>query len=218
MTGTPCQLCARPTGDDATVCTSCAQQAHNALRQVHGDGRTHGLDVDLDIAIGKAAEFGDGGRRTRGADTPLLIDPHASEAATVLRSTLVGWVRVIHDDLGGTWPSDTLAAMARWLAPLCGWVRHTPYGADMVDEILAAVAQARRAVDRPTRRVPLHTPCRAVHLDNGAPVPCGGELVAIIAPGLPIDGQVRCTTGDPGHTTTVVALADRRRAPRLAST
>lgn len=221
MSGMECELCARPSGDDAPVCTSCAADCASALTQIHGDGRTHGLDVDLDIATARQDQLGDGNtgnKPTKPSEAPLPINPHASEAAAVLRSTLVGWVRIIHDELGGTWPADTLAGMARWLAPLCGWARHTAYAAEMVDEILAAVHQARRAIDRPIRRVPLHVSCRGVTLDGHTPIPCEGELVAILAPGLPSDGQVRCTSGEPDHTTTVQALTDRRRGARPALT
>lgn len=238
MTGKECDLCGRPSGDDAAVCSGCAQDCATALAQVHGNGRTHGLAVDLDIAIGKAAQFGEkgGGKPTKKSEMPLLIDPVASEAAAVLRSTLAGWVRVVYDEshsgLHGPvchecshrscrairhddMPADRLASMARWLVPLVGWARHTPYGAEMIDEILAAVHQARRTIDRPTRRVPLHVPCRAIQLDGETLVPCPGELHAVIAPGLPSDGQVRCSSGDPEHTTTVQAMTDRRRGARV---
>ncbi|MUL39614.1 hypothetical protein FZ103_00195 [Streptomonospora sp. PA3] len=210
MPGTPCHLCAHPTGDDAPVCTRCAGQCATALRQVPD------LVADLDDATGKQTRFGSShGGRTPRAEVPLPIDPRAAEAAAVLRSALVGWVRVVHGDRGGSWPSDSLTAMAAWLAPVIGWARHADYGPDLVDEILAAVGQARRAVDRPTRLVPLHQSCRAVVLDGQTPVPCGGELSAVLAPGLPADGQVRCSSGDPEHTTTVQAMMDRRRGARL---
>ncbi|QVQ51310.1 hypothetical protein J4H86_21210 [Spiractinospora alimapuensis] len=214
-----CQLCGRDAGgDDAYVCGGCAGGATAALRQVAGDGRVHGLDVDLDLAVAKmgtSGSGGGGGRRSRSAESPLLINLAASEAADVLRSTLIGWVRVIHEETGGELPDDQLSAMASWLAPLVGWARHKAYGAELVDEVLAAVRQAQRAVDLPVRRVPLHRRCPAVSLDEGGrPTPCDGDLVALLAPGLGIDGHVRCTSGSPDHTTTVTAMTDRRRGAR----
>lgn len=168
----PCDLCGQPSGDDAPACTGCAYRAVTALRQVHGTTNLHGLDVDLDISIAKASEWGLGlpGTNPKGAAPPLLIDPRASEARVILHNTLATWCRTVHDDthvdIAGPacrscthpscrqinrtgLPDDNLAAMARWLAPLITWARRAPYGAELVDEVLAAVAQARRAVDRP---------------------------------------------------------------------
>lgn len=210
-TGALCQLCTRPTGDDAATCVSCAQKAAHALREVSG-----WLADDLVTVIAKQTTLTTttGGKPTKKAAQPLPYAPHASEALAVLRSTLVGWVRVLADHHHGHLPANTVPAMAKWLAPVIGWARHTPYAPEMIDEILAAHHQAVRAVDRPIRRVPLHTPCRHTTLDGQRPITCGGQLYAILAPGHHTDGHIRCET-DPAHVTTVTALTDRRRGARL---
>ncbi|MEV2274053.1 hypothetical protein AB0I72_00575 [Nocardiopsis sp. NPDC049922] len=209
----PCDLCGRPSGDDAPVCVSCADQAAAALRQV-----SEWLAEDLVTATARQTALGgrSGGKPTKASEAPLPLDLRASEAATVLRSTLAGWIRVVADDgAAGSLPADTLQAMAAWLAPVVQWIRTRPYGAEAVDEILAGVRQAVRAVDRPIRYVPLPQACRAITLVGQTPVACGGALRAVIAPGLPSDGQVRCEV-DRRHTSTVAAEeAERRRATRV---
>ncbi|GAA4928844.1 hypothetical protein GCM10023224_05210 [Streptomonospora halophila] len=212
--GANCQLCARPSGDNAYTCTRCAETLSAALHEITGDGRTHGLAEDLDIALAKQGTKPErDGARTKASEAPLPIDVRASEAAGVLRNTLATWVRVVHEDQPKPLPADTLPAMASWLLPLCGWLRGRDYGPECIDEITAAVTQARRAVDLRVRRIPIPTPCPTVELDGDTPYPCGGALYALIAPGLPIDGQIRCEN-DRGHDTTVEQWEWRRKQGR----
>lgn len=210
----PCDLCGRPSGDDAPACVSCADQAAAALRQV-----AEWLAEALEDAVGRRTALGSrsgGGKPTKASEAPSLIDFHASEASGVLRSTLSTWVRLVAEDGStATLPADTVAAMASWLEPVIQWIRTRQYGAEAVDEILAAVRQAVRAVDTPIRYVPLPTPCRVITLDGQTPRVCGGALRTVVAPGLPIDGQVRCAVSRE-HTSTVAAEeAARRRAARV---
>ena len=216
MTAYPCDLCDQPSGDDARVCTTCTGRAIAALHEI-----TEWLADALADAVGRRTALGPtaghGSVPAKASEAPMPIDPAASEASTVLRSTLVGWIRVARDS-GATarLPDDTIAAMARWLIPAVRWARTSEYGAEMVDEILAASRQALRAIDTPIRYVPVHTQCRHVSLDGQTPRACGGQLRAVIAPGLPVDGQVRCASGDREHTTTVAAEEQaRRRAARV---
>lgn len=232
MTGRPCDLCARPTGD-AFTCSACADNAAAALRSVHA-----WLAEALEDAVGKrtALTSRGGGKPTKASEAPLLIDLRASEAAAVLRSTLSTWVRLIHGEVrvdiigpacrscrhrtcgalrAARLPEDTLPAMAGWLAPLVGRTRHRPYAAELVDEITAAVTQATRAVDSPIRYVPLPGTCRMLSLEGETPTVCGGALVSVVAPGLPTHGQVRCEVSR-DHTTTVeIEEKARRRAARV---
>lgn len=145
--GTLCELCGRPSGDQATACTTCAQKATQALSEV-----VDWLADDLVTAIARQTALGGpsgGGKPTKKSEMPLPLDLRASEALAVLRSTLVGWVRVIADDHHGSHPADTTKAMAKWLIPVIGWARGQDYGPELIDEVQAAVAQAVKAVDRP---------------------------------------------------------------------
>lgn len=180
MAGKPCNLCDQPTGDDATVCTTCAGNAHTALRAL----THHGLADDLDVMLAKQTRFGgrSENRPTKASEAPMPCDLRATEARDVLRSTLVTWTRMIHSDVYSTppptvpgpicrracthsscqsiadsrrggLPADTLPAIAAWLARYVEWLRRAVYGAEALDEITAAVRQALRAVDRPVERV-----------------------------------------------------------------
>lgn len=233
-TGRPCDLCARPSGDDAYACTTCTHRAATALRSVHD-----WLAEALEDAVGKRTALGGGkagGKPTKASEAPLLIDLRAAEAAAVLRSTLSTWVRLVHAEVhvditgpacrscrhrtcgalrAARLPEDTLPAMATWLAPLIGRARRRPYGAELVDEITAAVTQATRAVDSPIRYVPLPGACRMTTLNGDTPMVCGGALVSVVAPGLPTHGQVRCEVSR-DHTTTVeIEEKARKRAARV---
>lgn len=208
----PCDLCGRPSGDDTPACTLCAHQATTALNEV-----AEWLGDALIDAMAKQTALGEvsGGKPTKKAEQPLPVDLRASEALAVLRSTLSAWVRLLQGDGATTAPrADTARSMAAWLAPVTQWARTREYGAEIIDEILAAHHQAVRAVDRPHRWVPLPTPCRHITLHGNRPVACGGQLHAIIAPGHHADGQIRCST-DREHTTTVTQLVDKRRGARL---
>ena len=221
MTDRTCELCPNPTGTDAFACRSCADQATRALRDIH-----EWLTEALDDAVGKRTSSAPSGSKpTKASEAPLPIAPNASEAATVLRSTLLEWVRVVHNEkasqaaYGPTCrtcqhpscrtirdpklPPATLTGMARWLSTVPAWARTRTWGVEMIDETLAAHRLALRAVDLPIRHVPLGATCRHITLDGQTPQACGGALTAVLAPGLPIHGQVRCASGDREHTTTV---------------
>lgn len=151
MQHTTC-ACGRPSGDDAYVCTHCANTARTALRQI-----VDGLDADLTVTMAKQGTrptTQSGGRPGKKSEAPLPLDLRAAEARTILTGTLRAWVTRIREDMPrSTRPRDTMAAMAAWLLPLTGWLRHAPYGAQALDELTAAVQQALRVVDIQEERV-----------------------------------------------------------------
>jgi hypothetical protein len=85
----------------------------------------------------------------RSSEKPLPYDTRASEALSILRSTLVGWVRLAVEEDGAAWPRDTLEAMSALLLSRLPWLRTHPEANEAVDEIGAALTMARRTVDRP---------------------------------------------------------------------
>ena len=150
MTNTTC-ACGRPSGDDAYVCTSCADTARTALHTI-----VDGLDADLTTTLAKQGSrpTSHNGSRGKKSEAPLPLDLRAAEARTVLTGTLRVWVQRTHTDMPrATPPRDTMPAMAHWLLPLTGWLRHAPYGAQALDEITAAVHQALKVVDIQEERV-----------------------------------------------------------------
>ena len=143
--------CGQPSGDDAYVCTHCANTARTALRQI-----VDGLDTDLTTTMAKQGTrpTSHGGGHGKKSEAPLPLDLRAAEARTILTGTLRAWVTRIREDMPrSTRPRDTMPAMAAWLLPLTGWLRHATYGAQALDELTAAVQQALRVVDTPEERV-----------------------------------------------------------------
>lgn len=143
MTEYPCPVdrCIYPC-HDAAFCVSCRDQLERDLAEVPA------YSAELETALSRQTAMGDrnGGRS---ADKPLPYDAGASEALTVLRSTLVGWVRVAVEEDDAAWPADTLDAMSQLLLRRISWLRGHPAGAEAVEEVAAAMRLARRAVDRP---------------------------------------------------------------------
>lgn len=137
--------CGRPV-QDAYACGACAGQLEDALRQVPE------LAAELEITRLRMARVGSPG--SGGGADRLPWDPRAAEAADVLRSALVGWVRVADEASGAHgaaegFPPDRMAAMSAWLLRRVELIRHTEVASECVDEITAAVRNARRAIDRP---------------------------------------------------------------------
>jgi len=122
------------------MCGACQAELSRAL-----DGVPEVLG-DLDVTLSRqTSRMGRGGG---GNSTPLPYDRRASEAGYVLRSTLVGWVRVLQEARPEEWPDNTAQAMARWLSQrLERLVRH-PAAPEAHGEIVTAVRAAQRAVDR----------------------------------------------------------------------
>jgi hypothetical protein len=154
--------CGRPS-PDATVCPACAYRLTDALTDVTGP---RGLAYDLDVATARQARLGDR-NGSRPTETPVPYDARASEAAAHLKGVLVGWARVVCEDYGADLPPDDLAAIAAWLRPRVGWLRHHPAAVEAHDEIVEAVRAARRVIDRPADRL-YAGPCDQ----------CGGDLYA----------------------------------------
>ncbi|GIH69455.1 hypothetical protein [Sphaerimonospora thailandensis] len=157
-----CPVCAHPMPGHHRVCRACAAGLARDLADVPS------LALHLDVAIARQARIGDGGG-PRSADA-LPWDERAAEASAVLRSTLVGWVRVLADGVRETPgptcpgdcghrsctyitlahpPADTLPALSRWLSRHRAWLTGHPAADEAVDEIRAAVRHARRAIDLP---------------------------------------------------------------------
>lgn len=173
--------CGRPIQDTAVVCPHCGFQLDAALAEIV---EYRGLAYDLDAAVSRQVRIGQR-EGSRSAETPLPYNKRASDAATHLRSVLVSWARIVHEEtdpapIGPTCrrckhrscrairfrqlPPDTLAGIATWLRPRVGWLRHHRAGAEAWDEITQAVRDARRAVDRPAERL-FAGPCNECDTD-----------------------------------------------------
>lgn len=186
-----CPACGGPIPVHLYICQACTDTFLDNLAAVQE------LAADLDVAISRQTAMGDGG--TGEPDT--LWDERASQAAGALRSTLVGWVRVLQEGVQRVpaigprcsdcthrtcmyWdlsrgPADTMADMARWLTRHHRALLRHPASEEAVDELREAVRQARRATDRPAPlwyAGPCNTPLPA-NEDDGEEV-CQADLYA----------------------------------------
>ncbi|MBB6173706.1 ribosomal protein L37E [Nocardiopsis mwathae] len=155
--GLRCEVpdCDDPLTDDAPVCAGCGYTLAIALHALHGGprGNGQGLDTELELAAARQSRTGESNMGRRSAETAVAFDERASETVAVVRNTLSTWVRLVHGEVGGRLPDDTLGDMARWLERFIGWIRRSDFGGECVDEIVAAVRLAERTVDRPEQKV-----------------------------------------------------------------
>lgn len=139
--------CAKPVADNAYCCTSCGYLLDDALSEIIGGHGLAGLAAELEVTLTKQDRIVE--RGSGSSERPLPYNTGSSEVGWILRNTLIGWVRLIHDETGADWPVDTLTDMSRWLRPRVGWLRHHQAGPEAVAEITSAVASCRRNIDRP---------------------------------------------------------------------
>ena len=140
--------CDRP-ALDAYVCQACAIDLERALADVRW------LDEQLDIVLTKqtsgAASIGF--TKHPGREQPLPYDPRATEVRWVLANTVTTWARVVAEERPANLPTiGGVGILAAWLASYSGWLRQHQAADQAVEEVLSAVAAARRLVDvRPER-------------------------------------------------------------------
>lgn len=177
----PCPVarCDRPMPGGRRVCGACSAELLRDLRDVPSLARHLELAAARQTKLGdeggrpqRAPEETELGLTIRKA--PLPWDERARDAELTLHSTLHGWVRVLQDGvrpyLGpvcatvcdhrtcvyfslGRGPRDTLAAMAVWLMRHRAQLLGRASADEAVDEIRAAIANARRTIDRPADRI-----------------------------------------------------------------
>lgn len=148
MSATPCELCATPVSD-ASVCVGCSRRLELAL------GDVPALVADLEVTLTRQAA-GEPRVGSRGSDKPMPYDARASMVSAALRATLCSWVLLCaeeHYSGARDLPEDRVSAMAGWLMHEVGWLRTHVAAVEAHHEILDAIGNARRAVDRPADRV-----------------------------------------------------------------
>jgi hypothetical protein len=158
----PVTECDRPRRGSEHVCGACAGQLGRDL------GDIPALVDQLEVTLSRQTSGGAGG----GNERPLPYDPRASEALDALRTTLVGWTRVLLDGMTRpegprcegcahpsctlidytTWPRDTLTDMARWLLRRHRSLIRHPAAQEIVEEVGDVVRAAGRVIDRPAER------------------------------------------------------------------
>lgn len=146
--GPVCQSCACPVADHAHLCNNCADSLAHELRQVKE------IMADLEITRSKQDVISDRHARVSGTrGTPLGFRPAAREAADLMHLTLAFWARTIAHSLGKTVRGGTTVGLAMWLGRHRETIRHHDGAADLLNQVRAAIGNARDVVDRPPERV-----------------------------------------------------------------
>lgn len=164
-TSTGCGVCAAPTGDGARLCRTHTDDLRDQLVGV--PERVIGaveLAAELDVTVTRQSRTTTRTEGRRTPERPLPWNENASAAAHILNTTLNAWALDVsrlgedeRDRLADIPAADT-AAVAEWLARNLSTLRHHPEAGQAHDEILSAIREARRAIDRPADPVPFG-PC-----------------------------------------------------------
>lgn len=210
MSGRPtCAACCdrQVQHDQDVVCLPCLRLTRNRLRHLPG------LVRQLEIALAKMSRFVEqnGGRAARaGLDWSVIgdryldsLDPaelgqldvaygrQAAHALRDIRTTLVPWTKLLHDEQHVPLPQDTLIGMAANLSVHLTKLAAHPIAHELVREIDLVVSNATATIDAPANRLRIHVgPCPEQAIDQGPTnEPCPGQVTAII----PNDDAVRPT-------------------------
>lgn len=151
-----------PTGDNSTACPRCWTRLERDLAQMPA------LVADLNTTItrqDRVETYRPGGNRSvveredhdglGVQEQPNPFHETASDALTLLRTTLWGWVKAgleIHPQLHLRHHHDDVTMLAIAALALLGWMKTQDDGFEAIDEIGYAVRQARRAIDRAPER------------------------------------------------------------------
>lgn len=138
-----CVVCTSPAGDGCALCPRCGDDLARDLADVPD------LATELDITRSRQDRI-DGDRAgPRSTSSGLPWKETASDAAWVLAHTLTSWARDLATTRGVALDADGLADTAGWLRNRLDWLRAHPDVEAAFAEIVSAVRNARRAVDRP---------------------------------------------------------------------
>lgn len=166
MSNRPTCACGRPVADQARLCAGCTERLARDLGDIGA--------LAEEVTTTRLRQSRTGGQATgvlsRSYERPLPWDERASEAADVLRSTVVAWVRIVVEERGATCPTDDMADMGRTLLASLEWLRHHEAADEAADEIGHAVRHVRRVIDLAPEKV-FFGPCNSVEYIDGNPDP-----------------------------------------------
>jgi hypothetical protein len=163
-----CAACDNPASDGVTICGRCERITSRHL----GDMEAHRAELEVTLARQtRLTAASDGGRS---ANTPLPYQEQASALLGSQRATLVSWTRLVHDEIDGVWPVDTIGAMALFIERHMAELRKHEAAGELVSEIGQLVNRIMRCVDYPDDRARIHVgPCPEEDEDGEK---CPGEL------------------------------------------
>lgn len=156
-----CGVCGAPTGDSERLC-----RAHSADLAADLSAVEDYLAAELDVTRTRQSRTVADRHGGRSAERPLPWNEHASVVASYLNTTLNAWALDVsrigedeRDPLAGHDYTDTVA-VAGWLRRNLSTLRRHPDAGQAHEDLVHAVARARRAIDRPAEKV-FAGPCNA---------------------------------------------------------
>lgn len=169
-----CQVCQRPLGSGVSLCGEHRDELVDALRSLATGGRVRvrrhvvgrfripeapvyrtvvderpGLCADLDLTITRQHKLVASGPANRSGEKPIPFHEAASDAAADLRRTIVKWARAVAEaNPHLTLTVTSVAGVAAWMSRLPTLLAEHPDAGVMYREVMRAVRQALRVVDR----------------------------------------------------------------------
>lgn len=137
-----CVVCTQPS-PNAYLCSMCGSDLSRDLKDAVD------LAGELETTICRQDRIGGGNEGRRSAERPLPWKEPASEASYILVNVLTTWARDLAETRQITLDVVGIAGVAQWLHDRVDWLRQHQAAEELFGEILDAVRQARRAVDRP---------------------------------------------------------------------
>jgi hypothetical protein len=189
VTEAQCPVCGAAQSQ-SLLCSSCC----DALERQLGDVTS--IVADLEISLSKQARIGTPGKSGLARER-IPINVGAMQAADNLGNVLTTWARDLLETDSGRWDAISKApavTASRALLVMIPTIRRHPAVVELVDEITDAIAQARRAVDRPADRVYLGQCLMETPDEEGRQVTCLAELYA-----RPQASEVRCSVCSAEH-------------------
>lgn len=173
--------CGKPAGD-GFVCRDCLRALEKSLAQ------TRWVLIELQTTITKQSRFADGGGRVtiKGQAEPMPFNVWAAGVRADYTDILASWV----DDLSrrkviGAIASLSPLSAAAWLMRHLESVRTFEAAGDLVEELCAAYAACRYAIDRPRERLYLG--------ECGWTEPASGAVCTAQLWGIDGDTEAVCT-------------------------
>lgn len=159
---------------DGHLCHQCSGRLRRDLRELpwlYLQARHAALGL-----VRLAAGGGGGGT----LEPPLPVNLRASRLTDRIRSGLIGWARIAHDELGCDWPEPRIGSICEHLAASVGELRKHEAAAELANDVAAWTHKIVALINRPpTRRIEVG-PCPLDTTTDGETARCTGVVWAIL--------------------------------------
>lgn len=164
-----CTACDNPAPNGVTICGRCERETSRRL----GDMEAH--RQELTTAMTRQAKLQAERQGSRSSTTPLVFLEDAADLLHDQRNILVGWCKLVHDEIDSTWPRrDTVSAMSMQVEAHMPELRKHEACGDLVGEVWDFVSRAMVCIDYPDDRHRVNVAPCVITTETG---PCTGRIV-----------------------------------------